>query len=301
MGLGQMLRDTLKRGETIVAPAAYDAITGRVAQYLGFKAIYQGGFQTGASYCLPEALTTMTEFVQTAWAINSGTRGELAIIVDAGICFGEPSHLVRTIREFEAAGVAGVHIEDEVGPRRTSLQKPAHTSAVVPINQFVDRLKYAIDTRKDGDMFIIARTNGYKSTEGGTREGAVERLLAAIEVGVDAVYVDGAGRRLPPKEAKEEYLYFRKAIPAHIPIMALGGAGGLSVQEFEQVGHKIIVYPGTTIVSAIEAVYRAYKGLKEKGRPTLTEVEENFVITLRHELCRFPEYWAIEDATTLTY
>ena len=298
----QTMRDSLKKGETVVAPAAYDAFTGRIAQYLGFKYVYMGGYQTGVHFALPEALTTMTEFCQAAREIMSGTRGEVAIIADAGIGFGEPSHLVRTIWEFQMAGVTAVHIEDEVGPRRTSLQKPAHTSAIVPLDQYLDRLKYSLDARGDGDMFIIARTNAYKSTEGGTREAAVERLHAAIELEVDAVYVDGAGKGMPPEEAKEELLYFRNAIPSHIPFMVLGFANSLSVQEFEETGHNIIVYPGGTVLAVFDGVYRFYKGVKDHGRPDFPlDREQEMTLKMRHEVCRFPEWWAIEDESTLRY
>ena len=232
MNQAQMMRDALKRGETIVAPSAYDGLTGRIAQYLGFNHVYMGSSQAAMRFALPEAMATMTELCQVARDINTGTRGKAAIIADGGNGFGEPTHLVRTIWEFQAAGIAGVHIEDEVSPRRTSLQKPAHTSPVVPLDRYLDSLKYALEARGDGDMFIIARTNAYKSAEGGTREAAVERLLPAIDLGVDAVYIDGVARGVPPEEAKEECAYFRKAIPSHVPFMILAGAGTLSVPEF---------------------------------------------------------------------
>ena len=302
MGQGQKIRDALKRGETIIAPSAYDGLTGRIVQYLGFDYIYLGGSQAAVRFALPEALATMTELCQVSREINIGTRDELAIIADGGTGFGEPSHLVRTIWEFQAAGIAAVHIEDEVNPRQTSMQKPAHTSPVVPLNQYLDRLKYAMEARKDGDMFIIARTNAYKSTEGGTREAAVERLLPAIELGVDAVYVDGTARGVPPEEAKDECVYFRNAFPAHVPLMVLAGAGSLSVPEFEQLGHKMICYWSGSVLSAFDGVYSYYKGLKDTGRPGYDpERELEMLPKLRHEVCRFPEWWAIEDATTLEY
>ncbi len=294
MGRGQEMREALKRGETITAPGAYDAITGRIAQYLGFKYTYMGGYQTGARFALPEALVTMTEFCQVASEILSGARGELSVIMDLGIGFGEPTHMARTIRHLDAIGVAAVHIEDEVGPRRTSLQKPEHTSAIVPIEQYLDRLRYAMQIRKDGDLFIIARTNAYKSTAGGTREMAVERLEAALELGADAVYIDQA-------KAREDLEYFRKAFP-DIPMMALASAQSFTVNEFKELGYNIIVYPGTTIVAAVDAIYRAYKGVKETGKLDFpAETDQEMRLFLRHELCRFPEYWEIEEKTTLQY
>ena len=170
------------------------------------------------------------------------------------------------------------------------------------MDQYLDRLKYALEARGGGDMFIIARTNAYKSTEGVTREAAVERLQVALELGVDAVYVDGAGENLPPDEAKEELLYFRKAIPNHIPFMILGFANSLSVQEFEEVGHNIIVYPGGTVLAVFDGDYRYYKGVKDRGRPDFSpKREQEMTLKLRHEVCRFPEWWAIEDASTLKY
>jgi 2-methylisocitrate lyase-like PEP mutase family enzyme len=302
------MREALKQGKTIIAPSAYDGLTGRIAQYLGFKYVYLGGSQGAMRLALPEALMTMTEFCQIARDINTGTRGLVGIIADGGTGFGEIPQLVRTIQEFQAAGIAAVHIEDEIPLRRTALQKPAHVSPIVPLNQYLDRLKYALEARDSGDMFIIARTNAYKSAQGGTRDAAIERLLQAIELGVDAVYIDGVARGgtlgvpMDIEEAKEECAFFRKAIPEHIPLKVLASPSTLSIPELEQLGFRIICYWNGAVLAAFTGVYQFYRGVMEKGRPDYPiEIEREMLVKLRHEVCRFPEWWDIEEATTERY
>src|SRR5215471_18851639 len=151
------LRDLLRSKTFLHMPAVYDALTGRLVQSLGFEAAYVGGYVTGGSMAVSEPLLTMTEQVKLAEDIARSIQ--VPVVVDAGAGFGEPLHTMRKVREFIRAGVAGVHIEDQLYPKRAHYHK--YVVHGVTVEEFVEKIEFACKERDkvDKDFVIIARSD----------------------------------------------------------------------------------------------------------------------------------------------
>src|ERR1700755_1047830 len=133
------LRRLLAEEALIPLPVAYDALGGRLVEQTGFKAVYVGGFVTGGSRCTSEPLLTMDEQVHTAGDVANA--GKIPPIGDGGAGFGEPLHTMRTVREFIRAGVAGIHIEDQLYPKRAHYHK--YVAHAVPRKEFAAKIAFA--------------------------------------------------------------------------------------------------------------------------------------------------------------
>src|SRR5512134_444682 len=151
------LRRLLKKKQFVYMPVAYDPLGGRLLQSLGFDCVYTGGFVTGASRCTSEPLLTMDEQLRVAGDVAAAI--DIPLVVDGGAGFGEPLHTMRTVREFIRAGVAGVHIEDQLYPKRAHYHK--YVVHGIPVEEFVEKIAYAIRQRdeSDPDFVVIARTD----------------------------------------------------------------------------------------------------------------------------------------------
>ena len=175
-----VLRKLVNAGKFLELPTAYDAITGRLIQSLGFKSLYVGGFVTGGSTAISEPQLTMNEQIGVASRVANGLN--IPVVMDAGAGWGEPLHTMRTIRECIRAGIAGVHIEDQLFPKRAHYH--TYVAHNIPINEYRDKIKLACVQRDqtDKDFVIIARSDACR--EQGYKE-AVKRMLVAREVGAD--------------------------------------------------------------------------------------------------------------------
>jgi 2-methylisocitrate lyase-like PEP mutase family enzyme len=174
------LRRLLADGPFIHLPVAYDALGGRLIESTGFKSAYVGGFVTGGSRCTSEPLLTLDEQVRVAGDVAKAVK--IPVLADAGAGFGEPLHTMRTVREFINAGVAGIHIEDQLFPKRAHYHK--YVAHVVPRKEFVDKIRLACRQREqsDKDFVIIARSDSCRF-EG--LEEAIARVNAAADNGAD--------------------------------------------------------------------------------------------------------------------
>ena len=280
-----ILRDRLRRGETIVAPGAYDPISARVVQSLGFQAVYTGGYVTGAHTAITEPLLTLTEQVEVARQVVRAVN--LPVLADAGAGYGDPLHVMRCVREFEAAGIAGIHIEDQVYPKRASYHKGLEH--IVPMHEFTERLTYALRARCEPDFLIIGRTDAFSAVEG-SREELVRRGLALRDLGVDAIMPRGVRH-------KPDLAFFRQAVP-DIPLMVIAGADDISVQEYTDLGYQIIIYATTPIVVAVNALLEAYRHLKDTGLLNLSAQRVAEIRTQVEALISLPEYYQVEAETT---
>jgi 2-methylisocitrate lyase-like PEP mutase family enzyme len=279
------LRATLQRGETIVAPGAYDPLSARVVQALGFGAVYTGGYMTGAHTSITEPLLTLTEQVDVAQKVAHAV--DLPVIADAGAGYGDPLHVMRCVREFEAAGIAGIHIEDQVYPKRASYHKGLEH--IVPLEEFVERMRYALKARHNPDFLIIGRTDAFSAVEG-SRQELVRRGLALKALGVDAIMPRGV-------RAREDLAFFRAEVPG-VPLVVIAGADDISVQEYGELGYQILIYATTPAIVAANALMETYQHLKDTG---LINLNAQRVAELRRrveELISLPEYYEVEAATT---
>ena len=283
--LRKQLRERLQRGETIVAPGAYDPISARVVQSLDFPAVYTGGYITGAHTTITEPLLSLTDQVEVAAKVARAVN--LPVLADAGTGFGDPLHIMRCVHEFEQAGIAGIHLEDQVYPKRASYHKGLEH--IVPLDEFEERLTYALRARQDADFLIIGRTDAFSAVEGSPEE-LVRRGMLLKELGVDVVMPRGVRQR-------EDLAFFRREVP-DVPLLVIAGADDISVQEYSDLGYQIIIYATTAIVSAVHALLTTYGSLKDTG---LTDFKAQQVAEVRTQveaLIDLPEYYQVEAETT---
>src|SRR5204862_1449161 len=178
------LRTMLGAPGIIVAPGAYDGFSARLIEAAGFKAVYMTGAGTAASYLgQPDlGLATLTEMATHASHLASCVT--LPVIADADTGYGNVLNVVRTVREYERAGVAGLHIEDQVAPK-----KCGHIAGkqIIPPHEFCDKIRAAAEYRTDPDFVIIARTDARAVTN---LDDAIERGNRAAEAGADVIFVE---------------------------------------------------------------------------------------------------------------
>jgi len=284
-----ILRKQLENGEMVVAPGAYDAITARLFRHLGFGALAVPGSQTGMVLGTTEPLTTLTQMAMVGENVVKGVRGELPVILDAGAGFGDPVHVMNTVEVLEDAGISAIHIEDQVFPKRVSYHRGLEH--VVPIDVYQQRIEYALKARKSKDFIIIARNDGYRAVEGGTREDAVKRAHAAMEVGADVIMPMGS-------KSVEDLQYFRQEIK-DVPLAYLPVPGAFEVPEMKEQGWQIVIYPSATLTAAIKGIYHEFKHVKDTGYLLQTpQAEQQEFRDLTNMLMNMDEKMEIEAATT---
>ncbi len=178
------LRALLSAREMVIAPGAYDAITARAIQHAGFQAAYMTGAGTSMSLGYPDfGLVTMTEMVDAAIRINRAIG--IPLIADADTGYGNELNVVRTVQEHERAGTAGIHIEDQVSPKRCG---HLDDKEIVSRGEFAAKIRAAVHARSDPDFVIIARTDS-RAVAG--MDEAVDRCKLALDCGADLVFLEG--------------------------------------------------------------------------------------------------------------
>jgi methylisocitrate lyase len=279
------LRARLDRGETIVAPGAYDPIGARIVASLGFHAVYTGGYMSGAHLAVSEPLMTMTEQVEVAQKVARAAN--LPVICDGGAGYGDPVHTMRAVKAYEDAGLAGIHIEDQVYPKRASYHMGLEH--VTPMDELIDKMKYALQARRDKDFLIIGRTDAFSAVEGNMDE-AIRRGLAMRDLGVDLVMPRGV------REPKDLEAY-RKGVP-DVPLLVIAGHDDITVQQYTDLGYQIIIYATTPIITAAMAMMEAYESLKDTGAIGINAAEVAARRRKVEALISLPEYYEVEAATT---
>jgi len=248
------LRQMLNEPGTIVAPGAYDGLSARLIERHGFRAVYMTGAGTAASAIghADVGLVTQTEMATHAGRIASCVA--LPLIADADTGYGNALNVIRTVREYERAGVAGMHLEDQVFPK-----KCGHIAgkAVIPMHEFAEKIRAAAENRRDPDFVIIARTDA-RAVNG--LDDAIERGLRYREAGADVIFVEAP-------QSREEIERVARAIKA--PLLSNQVPGGktppLTVTELEKLGYKIVIFPVVGLMAATLAIEDALKGLRERG------------------------------------
>lgn len=248
------LRALIARPGLVVAPGAADALTARLIQQAGFEVMYiTGAGIANSQFGLPDlGLIGMTEVVQQVERVAQAI--EIPAIADADTGYGNPLNVLRTVREFERAGVAGIQIEDQVSPKRCG-----HFSGkeVIPAEEMVQKLRAAVTAREDPDLVIVARTDAL-ATHGITEALARARLYAAN--GADLIFIEAPTDR-------EQIAHLPVEVPAPLLFNMTEGARTPSFtnEELEQFGYKIVIYPNTLLRVAIRAVQQALTVLKTDG------------------------------------
>ena len=282
---GRKLRDLIATGETILVPGAHDPLMGRILQRMGFKALSVAGWMTAAHLVTPEPLMTMSEQVEVARRVARAV--DIPVRGDAGTGFGDPIHVMRTVQEFERAGTAGIHIEDQVFPKRASYHRGLEH--VVALDEFLRRLEFALKARRDKDFLIFARTDAGNAMNGSWKEAA-RRARAVKALGVDGL--------VPMTRNKESVERFRQEYPDN-DLLLSGNTyfNGLHPTELRRYGFQIINYPLVTIVASVAGVIKMWRGVKETG---IAALDSSWASEVRGEIeaaIGLPELWEIEKET----
>jgi 2-methylisocitrate lyase-like PEP mutase family enzyme len=242
-----LLRRALAGPQLVVAPFVYDALQAKTAEAAGFEAAYMTGFGTAAARGLPDmGLLTMTEMVANVACLAASV--EIPIICDADTGYGNALNVARTVREYEKAGAAALHLEDQVWPKRCGFLEGKQ---VIPLTDMVPKVRAACDARSDPDLAIIARTDALQP-EGW--DSAERRVRAYREAGADLVFVDGIRS---PQDLEE---YARRL--TDLPCLYNGVLR--PVREIERLGFRLMIHPGTLAVG-FQAMRDAMANLKETG------------------------------------
>jgi 2,3-dimethylmalate lyase len=248
------LRRLLAEPGLIVAPGVADALNARLVAAEGFKAIYMtGGGTSAVRLGMPDVgLLTMPEMVDNAGRIADASG--LPVISDADTGYGNAINVLRTVRAFEKAGVAAIHLEDQSLPKRCG--HLAGKSLVTPV-EMADKIRAACDARVDQDFVIIARTDAI-AVEGLDR--ALERARRYEEAGADMVFVEAPSS---PEQLRAVPLALK--VPTLFNMASSGKTPFLHQDEILALGYKLAIYPNFAILVAIPAVQRYLRELRSAG------------------------------------
>ncbi|MGL4475571.1 MAG: methylisocitrate lyase [Shewanella sp.] len=277
---GRRFRQALANAKPLQIVGTMNAYFAKMAELSGVEAIYlSGAGVANASFGLPDlGMTSMNDVLIDASRITSATQVPLLVDIDTG--WGGAFNIGRTIKEFEKAGVAAVHMEDQVAQKRCG-HRP--NKAVVSIDEMVDRIKAAVDARTDKDFVIMARTDAV-AVEG--LEAGIARAQAYLEAGADMIFAEALTEL-------EQYTRFRAAVNA--PILAnmteFGQTELFSTEQLSNAGADMVLYPLSTFRAANQAGLEVMQALLNDGH------QRNVVSKMqtRKELYHFLGYHAFED------
>ena len=272
----------LRNGDYLTVPGVFDLVSARIADRMGFPALYMTGYGVVASsFGLPDAgLASYTEMVDRVKTIAAGTLTPL--IADGDTGYGGLLNVQRTVRGYEQAGAVAIQLEDQKIPK-----KCGHTPnrRVIPVDDMVAKIRVAVAARESENFLVIARTDA--RTQYGLAE-AIGRGQAFAKAGADVVFVEAP-------ESVDEMIEICREIDG--PLMANMVNGGktplLSAEELKDLGYQIVIFPGTALLAAGSAVQSVYQHLKatgsSRGLPTPLYDFEEF-----SRLMGFEEVWAFE-------
>jgi 2,3-dimethylmalate lyase len=251
------LRALLDSGETVVAPGAFDPLAARLVEEAGFPAVYMTGFGTSAALIgRPDVgLLTMTEMADNAARIAACV--DIPVIADADTGYGNPLNVIRTVGAYEAAGVAGIHLEDQVAPKKCGHMEGKQ---VIPAAEMAQKIRAAVEARAQPEFVIIARTDA-RAVEG--LDGALERGRRYREAGADALFVEAV-----TSEAEAEAV--ARAFPG-VPLLFNWAEGGktppIGLDRLTELGYRIVIFPISTLLAATGAMRRILGEISRAGTP----------------------------------
>jgi 2-methylisocitrate lyase-like PEP mutase family enzyme len=250
----QVLKQLIKGEKLLVAPGCFDGLSARLVEEAGFEAAYLSGGAVARSMGIPDiGLVTMSEVIERAAQVVSALK--IPVIADADTGYGNALNLVRTVREYERTGVAAIHIEDQITPKRCG---HLDGKEVIPLAEMEKKLAAALSSRTDANFCVIARTDA-RGVHG--LDDAIRRARAFARLGVDAVFIEA-----PQSEAELEEI--PQALP-NVPLLVNVFKGGktpmLPVQRLEKMGYRIAIYPSETQRAGIYAMRIALGLLKRDG------------------------------------
>ena len=276
------LRNLLSAKEISVIPGAYDALSAKLVQEAGFKAVYATGAGIANSqFGFPDVgLTTQTEILEQVRRIVNAV--ELPVVVDIDTGFGNFLNAIRTVKEFEKAGVAALQLEDQTFPKKCG---HFEGKGVVAREEMVNKIRAAVDTRQDKDLVIIARTDA-RAVIG--IEEAIDRAHAYLDAGADAIFVEAP-------ETKEELKKIASEISAPtLANMVEGGKTPLcSAKELEEMGYRVVIFANCVLRTSVKAIQQLLQHLNQKGSTTEL-LDEMITMKERNRITGLEETYRIE-------
>jgi methylisocitrate lyase len=281
-----VFREMLQASGIIHAPIAYDPLTARIAEQVGFRCLDIGGYALGASSCVPEPLLSLEEVVTATRRMTAAVA--IPVMVDGGAGYGDAAHVIRTVQELERAGAAAVHIEDQVYPKRIHYHKGVEH--VIPAEEMCQKIRCAVRARRDPDFIIAARTDAMRTD--GFAEG-VRRANLYAEAGAEMVML------FPntPEEAR------KAPAEVHAPLIYVNSEGNrlgrpiFAVGELETMGYKMVNDAISAITVMFKSVKELFLRLRETGR---TGMDQAILTGIRKEIedtIGLEEYYRIEEQT----
>jgi 2-methylisocitrate lyase-like PEP mutase family enzyme len=246
--------ELLRRDEMITAPGAYDCITARLIEAAGFAAVYMTGAGTAATLGYPDfGLVTMSEMVTNARHIAAAVA--VPVIADADTGYGNELNIVRTVREYEQSGVAGIHIEDQGFPKKCG---HLDDKEIVPREDFLAKIRAAAAARRNADFLIIARTDA-RAVAG--FDEAIARANAALDAGAEMAFVEAP-------QTLEEVAAVPRLVhgPCLLNVVHGGKTPDIGLDEAERMGYKLAILPGLLIKNVIGACEQALGELQRLRR-----------------------------------
>jgi len=254
---GSPLPDLLARGEMVLAPGCYDALGARLVEEAGFDAAYMTGFGTAASRLgRPDVgLLTLTEMADNARRIAQAV--EIPVIADADTGYGNPINVIRTVREYEAAGIAALHVEDQVMPKKCGHMEGKQ---LIGADEMVAKVKAAVAARRSPGFLIIARTDA-RAPEG--LDAAIGRARSYREAGADVLFIEA------PQSVQE--IETIGGSFNDVPLLFNYAEGGktppVTHEQLRRLGFSIVIFPISTLLTATAAMRAALAQIKADGTP----------------------------------
>ena len=251
------LRELLSSGQLVPAAGVYDSMSARLVEAAGFPAVYMSGFGVTASLLgRPDiGLLGMSEMAQAARRIVAAVDGP--VIADADTGYGNAINVIRTVQEYEAAGVAAMHIEDQVTPKRCGHMTGKQ---VVPAEVMIDKVRAALAARQDPDLVLIARTDA-AAVEG--IDAAIDRALRYREAGADMLFLDALS-------SQEDIEKAATALAAE-QVLFSWGEGGLTppttLGQLRGWGFSVVIFPVATLLASVSAIQSLLAQITGDGTP----------------------------------
>lgn len=285
---GAALRQRLQQG-TLVLPGVFNAITAQLAQQAGFEALYlSGAGVTNSLTGAPDiALLTLTEMAQQARYVARAVS--LPVVADADTGYGEVLNVARAVEELEHAGLAGIHLEDQLAPKRCG---HLDGKQVIPAVEMAKKIRAAVRTRTDADFYLIARTDA-RSIHG--LQDSIDRAKRYLDAGADAIFPESL-------QSVEEFATFAAQVQA--PLLAnmteFGKTPLIPVAEFAQMGYAMVIFPMTAFRVMMKAAQSVYEELKQSGTQAalLDKMQTRKEL---YRLIRYADYEAFDSEIAAEY
>lgn len=277
-----ILKNILHRREATIFAGAANGLFARIIEDLGYEAVYVTGAGVANMYLgAPDiGLTTLTEIANHVAAISDAVA--VPLLVDADTGFGNPVNMVRTVKVLERAGAAGLQIEDQISPKKCG---HFDGKAIVPLEEMLAKVKAAVDTRRDGDLQIVARTDA-RAVLG--LQAAIDRAGAMIEAGADVTFVEA------PTSAEELARIARSlSVPQVANIVFGGRTPELGQKKFAELGFGCVLYANAALQAALKASHEVLMALKQEG--SLASVADRLAsFAIRQQTVSKPKYDELE-------